>query len=201
MRPDAYLTARVSQNGLGGSVEEVRGWLRGVLREHLVGKGGGADERAVERIFSPVAVEDDAAALLQAHVRRMAQRYLLRYREMTAGTDSDGTGARFLYGLVRDKAFPPGGASVLPRKHYWLPAEIGRGCCGEECDSDGGAEGSAAAEARFGEIAGRVISMQELLESRGQFRRRFRDLLRLRRYQRSRLEEVCARACVCVSAC
>jgi hypothetical protein len=179
MRPDPLLAERVDHNGLSASVEEVRNWLRSVLQEYIVAVGGAVTEHALDRIFLPSAIEDDAAASLQGHVRRLIQRRFIRYHERPGPAMAGEHFALFLYSFVRDgKIFAPTSTAV---PYYWLPMEV------DECSMETAAQQSSI---MGDERAMHTVCMQELVEARGEFRRRFRDLVRLCRYQRNRLEQV-----------
>ena len=197
MRPDAYLKERVNQNGLEDSVHNVREWLRDVLKEYMVRNSGAVDVQALDRIFFADAIERDAAALLQCQLRRLFQRRLIRYFEQQRFTDAVDV-SQFRYSFVPDcSVFLPGGTTSLPSAFYWFPREI---CCVQavaEIKSVGQVAVTISGRYRAREgndcstaSTGRVVCMQELVEARGLFQRRLRDLQRLHLYQRSRLEEV-----------
>ena len=184
MRPDPLLAERVDHNCLSSSVEEVRNWLRSVLHEYIVAVGGAVTSHSLDRIFVPGAIEDDAAASLQGHVRRLIQRRFIRYCERPGPERPGEHVAPFLYSFVQDcKMFPPDGTAMLPAEYYWLPVEVDdTSWTAAAQQSSIGSDGKTATM--------QIVCMQELVEARGEFRRRFRDLLRLCRYQRNRLEQV-----------
>ncbi len=182
MLPDEMLMKRVIKNGLGNSVDYVRTWLRGALCDCMVDCGCADDIRGLDSIFSPAVVEGDAAEMLQAFVRRRIQRRMIQYSESLTlvGVDS---AFSFRYSILEDGlTFSPGGPAALPPAYYWLPVEISS----QECLSGVPEVDNDKTISRYR----RVLSMQELVEARGVFLRRFEDLLKLYYSQRQRLQQV-----------
>jgi hypothetical protein len=187
MLPDEMLMKRVIKNGLGKCVKDVRAWLRGVLCECMVDCGCTDDLRGLDSVFSPAVVEGDAAEMIQAFVRRRIQRNIIQYCELLIPAAVD-SAFSFRYSILDDGlAISPGCSrpAAFPRAYYWLPVDDpSQGCLNDATTEVDNAE--TVSKSRDG----RVLSMQELVESRGVFLRRFEDLLMLYYAQHERLQQV-----------
>jgi hypothetical protein len=185
MLPDEMLMKRVIKNGLGNSVKDVRMWLRGALCDCMVDCGCADDSRGLDSIFSPAVVEGDAAEMLQAFVRRLIQRHIIRYAEVLIPAAVD-SAFSFKYSIMEDGlTFAPGGPASLPPTYYWLPFDdLSQECPSSVSEVSDDVEGIPSLRHR------RVLSMQHLVELRGVFLRRFEDLLKLYYAQRQRLQQV-----------